>query len=80
MDLANKESVNKFAASIHDKFSKVNILVNNAGLAFVPKLTLNPDGIEVQIATNHFGHFYLTSKLWDLLRASENLRIINVSS
>lgn len=80
MDLADKESVEGFVRGIKEKYNKVNMLVNNAGIAHTPELTVNKQGLEIQMATNHFGHFYLTYMLWDILRKSENLRIVNVSS
>ena len=41
---------------------------------------VNEDGIELTLAINHFGHFYLTYLLWDRLSKSQEARIINVSS
>lgn len=80
MDLSKRESINQFTNTIKTKYNKINILINNAGISAIPELTVNSEGIEMQIATNHFGHFYLTSLLWGLLRNSPDLRIINVSS
>jgi NAD(P)-dependent dehydrogenase (short-subunit alcohol dehydrogenase family) len=34
----------------------------------------------MQMGTNYLGHFYLTYKLWPLLKKSDDLRIVNVSS
>jgi NAD(P)-dependent dehydrogenase (short-subunit alcohol dehydrogenase family) len=80
LDLASRSSIDQFADDIKAKYSHVNILINNAGVAGFPKLTVNENNIEMQMAVNHFGHFYLTYLLWDVLKDSENLRIINVSS
>jgi retinol dehydrogenase-12 len=80
LDLGSKRSIERFAESIKVKYGKVDILVNNAGLMGLPERQLSKEGYEMQMAVNHLGHFYLTYLLWDILKNSENLRIINVSS
>ncbi|AYL99345.1 SDR family NAD(P)-dependent oxidoreductase [Mucilaginibacter celer] len=79
MDLMDQESVIRFA----DEFLAVNnilhILVNNAGIMWVP-LQYNNKGYESQLATNHLGHFVLTAKLWPALKKADGARVINVSS
>lgn len=46
----------------------------------IPERKVTADGFEMQMGTNHFGHFYLTSLLWEKLKQSEGFRVINVSS
>ena len=58
----------------------MDILVNNAGVSAFPELTLNKDGIEMTMAVNHFGHFYLTSQLWPVLKSADDMRIVSLSS
>jgi len=72
LDLANLTSVREFAASIDEP---VDVLVNNAGVMAVP-LRRTVDGFEMQIGTNHLGHFALTGLLLDRIRA----RVVTVSS
>jgi NAD(P)-dependent dehydrogenase (short-subunit alcohol dehydrogenase family) len=62
LDLADLESVRRFAASISD----VDVLVNNAGVFGLP-LTRTVDGFEVHMGTNHLGHFALTMLLGDCI-------------
>jgi len=62
------------------KIQKIDCLINNAGIMFVPKYEESPQGYEMQWATNYLGHFYLTQKLMEFLNASEEPRVINVSS
>ncbi|WCJ28277.1 NAD(P)-binding Rossmann-fold superfamily protein [Euphorbia peplus] len=84
LDLASIRSVREFA----DKFIKLdlplNILINNAGIMFCP-YQLSEDGIEMQFATNHIGHFLLTNLLLDKMKETAKIsgvegRIVNLSS
>ncbi len=76
LELANLESVEAFAAAWD---GPLHILVNNAGVMAIPELQLNADGLELQFATNHVGHFALATALHGAL-AAEGARIVSVSS
>lgn len=78
-DLASFESIIKSTDKFKADFGKLDILINNAGVA-ADKPQLTEDGFELQIGVNHLGHFLLTSELLDLIKASSSPRIINVSS
>ena len=62
LDLTSLSSVRKFAAGILKSESRLDILINNAGCATIEK-KLTEDGLEVQMQSNHFGHFLLTNLL-----------------
>ena len=62
LDLASLKSVRKFAAEILTSELRLDILINNAGCATIEK-KLTEDGLEVQMQSNHFGHFLLTNLL-----------------
>ncbi|XP_006662784.1 short-chain dehydrogenase TIC 32, chloroplastic-like [Oryza brachyantha] len=84
MDLASLASVRRFAKSFSSSHAHLNILVNNAGIMACP-FQLSKDGIELQFATNHVGHFLLTNLLLDKMKLTARKtgvqgRIINVSS
>ena len=79
LDLANLDSVNKFAAEFKKKHDRLDALVNNAGIMMVP-YQKTADGFESQVGTNHLGHFALTGLLYDLLMKTEGSRVVNVSS
>jgi NAD(P)-dependent dehydrogenase (short-subunit alcohol dehydrogenase family) len=78
LDLMRLESVRSFAKTFLSNYSRLDGLVNNAGIMF-GTYQLTEDGFESQMATNHFGHFALTGLLFPLLKQSQG-RIVNVSS
>eukprot|EP00854_Cymbomonas_tetramitiformis_P009611 gene9611-11385_t len=80
LDLADLSSVQDFAGSFAAKYDTCDVLLNNAGIMAPPSRELTADGFELQIGTNHLGHFLLTSKLMPQLQAAERARIVNVSS
>jgi NAD(P)-dependent dehydrogenase (short-subunit alcohol dehydrogenase family) len=77
LDLADPASVAGFVRSWS---GPLHILVNNAGVMALPKLTRTPAGYEMQFATNHLGHFALTSGLHRWLAAAAGARVVAVSS
>ncbi|KAL5204124.1 hypothetical protein ABZP36_008995 [Zizania latifolia] len=84
MDLSSLDSVRRFAREFASSHRHLNILVNNAGIMACP-FQLSKDGIELQFATNHVGHFLLTNLLLDKMKSTAREtgvqgRIINVSS
>ncbi len=78
LDLADLADVKRAAGEIA-AYASVDILVNNAGIMFPPKPSTTADGYELQMGTNHLGHFALTAHLWPLLVTSK-ARIVSVSS
>jgi NAD(P)-dependent dehydrogenase (short-subunit alcohol dehydrogenase family) len=78
LDLADLASVRR-AAAMASKIGPLDLLVNNAGVMATP-YSRTVDGFELQMATNHFGHFALTGLLLPLLVASGDARVVTVSS
>jgi NAD(P)-dependent dehydrogenase (short-subunit alcohol dehydrogenase family) len=78
-DLSSLESVHQLATEFQKKYSKLHVLINNAGL-FNRKRHVTSDGYENTFATNYLAPFLLTNLQLGLLRASAPSRIINVSS
>jgi NAD(P)-dependent dehydrogenase (short-subunit alcohol dehydrogenase family) len=77
LDLADQASVVAFAASWH---GPLHLLINNAGVMALPDLQLTPEGWELQLATNHLGHFALALGLHQALAAAGDARIVSLSS
>lgn len=71
VDLADLQSVREFAEGVDG----VDVLINNAGVMAVP-FARTADGFEMQIGTNHLGHFALTGRL--LPRIAD--RVVTLSS
>jgi NAD(P)-dependent dehydrogenase (short-subunit alcohol dehydrogenase family) len=79
LDLTALGSVRAAVTMIRDIAPVVDVLMNNAGVMFTP-LRRTHDGFEIQIGTNHFGHFELTRLLVPQLAAAGNARIVTLSS
>ena len=78
-DLASQKDIHILAQQFQSKYSRLDVLVNNAGtIAWTRQLS--PDGIELTFALNHLSYFLLTNLLLDVLKSSAPSRIINVSS
>lgn len=77
LDLASLQSVRTFAAS-WDR--PLDLLVNNAGVMYPLRRTETADGFELQLGTNHLGHFALTGLLLPRLLAATAPRVVTVSS
>jgi NAD(P)-dependent dehydrogenase (short-subunit alcohol dehydrogenase family) len=79
LDLASFQAVKSFVQRIQDKYKRVDILINNAGVMACPK-SLTVDEFEVQFQVNYLSHFLLTNLLLDQLTLSQSPRVINVIS
>ena len=79
LDLADLASVRAAAATLAERYGRLDLLINNAGVMAPPR-TLTRDGFELQFGTNHLGHFALTLLLLPLLRAQEGARVVFVTS
>jgi len=79
LDLASLASVRDFAKTFADRHERLDVLVNNAGVMAIPRRT-TADGFEMQLGTNHLGHFALTGLLVERLLATPGSRVVNVSS
>lgn len=78
LDLASLSSVRKAAEELRTRVEKIDGLINNAGIMQTPEQKTE-DGFEMQIGTNHLGHFLWTGLLIDLVEAA-NGRVVVVSS
>jgi NAD(P)-dependent dehydrogenase (short-subunit alcohol dehydrogenase family) len=78
-DLASLTSVRALAAQLHERYEKIDVLINNAGV-MNRKRRLTEDGFEETFAVNHLAHFLLTRLVLDLVKRAAPSRIINVSS
>ncbi|XP_013407222.1 retinol dehydrogenase 12 [Lingula anatina] len=79
LDLASLQSVKEFAQRIYETEERLDVLINNAGVAWCPRGSTQ-DGFELHFGVNHLGHFLLTNLLLDLLVKSGPSRIVIVSA
>ena len=79
LDLASFRSVQEAAAELLDRSPRLDVLVNNAGVNLSER-QLTDDGLVSIMQVNHFGPVLLTSLLMPRLMASDDPRVVNVSS
>jgi NAD(P)-dependent dehydrogenase (short-subunit alcohol dehydrogenase family) len=78
-ELSNFASVTTCAESVAKLNTPVDMLICNAGIMALPELTLSQD-LELQFVVNHLGHFHLTTRLLDQVKAADDGRIVILSS
>lgn len=82
-DISSISDIENLVSQVKNKFGKIDLLVNNAGVA--PKerkdiLELNPEEFDYVTDINMKGTFFVTQKFVDLLKAAGSARIVNISS
>jgi NAD(P)-dependent dehydrogenase (short-subunit alcohol dehydrogenase family) len=79
LDLTSLESIRAAAGELRAKHPRIDLLINNAGVMFTPRQTTR-DGFELQLGTNHLGHFALTGLLLEQMLPVPGSRVVTVSS
>jgi NAD(P)-dependent dehydrogenase (short-subunit alcohol dehydrogenase family) len=78
-DLSSQSSLRQAAAQLQDRYPRLHVLINNAGV--IPRRReVTVDGLEMQLAVNHLAYFLLTNLLLPQLKVGAPSRIINVTS
>lgn len=78
-DFSDLEAVKKMAQQINEEVSKLDVLINNAGVFNSPN-TQNDAGLDMRYVVNYFAPYLLTNELLPLLKKGTGSRIINLSS
>jgi NAD(P)-dependent dehydrogenase (short-subunit alcohol dehydrogenase family) len=82
-DLAELAQVSRMADEVLERYPRLHVLVNNAGVGFGPPggaREVSADGIELRFAVNHLASYLLARRLADRLVASAPARIVQVAS
>jgi NAD(P)-dependent dehydrogenase (short-subunit alcohol dehydrogenase family) len=77
LDLADQDSVAAYAEGVLATGRPLDIVIGNAGVMACPETRVG-DGWELQLATNHLGHYALVNRLWPAI--GEGARVVSVSS
>jgi NAD(P)-dependent dehydrogenase (short-subunit alcohol dehydrogenase family) len=80
LDVADLDSVRRFAAEFLSEGKALDLLINNAGVMAIPERRTTPQGFEMQFGTNHLGHFALTGLLLPALLRQPKSRVVTVAS
>jgi NAD(P)-dependent dehydrogenase (short-subunit alcohol dehydrogenase family) len=79
LDLADPGSIAAATAEVRRLVDRIDLLINNAGVMW-PPFGVTAQGVELQFATNHLGHFAFTGRLIDLVLATPGSRVVTVAS
>jgi NAD(P)-dependent dehydrogenase (short-subunit alcohol dehydrogenase family) len=79
LDLADLDSVRAAADDVASRVERLDVLMNNAGVMAIPR-AVTAQGFEMQLGTNHLGHFALTGLLLPVLHRSPAPRVVTTSS
>jgi len=79
LDLGELASVQAFAQDFRSSHDGLDLLINNAGVMAPPRRQ-TADGFELQLGTNHLGHFALTGRLIGAMEGREDARVVTLSS
>src|SRR5712691_11824201 len=79
-DLSSQQSIRQLVENFQQRYTRLHVLINNAGAAFPGRRRESVDGLEMTFAVNYLAPFLLTNVLLDMLTASAPARIVNVSS
>lgn len=79
LDLNSLQSVREFAKAYTEKYDKLDLLINNAGV-MIPPFSKTKEGFESQMGVNYFSHFLLTNLLFPVLNKTAGARIVSLSS
>ncbi len=79
LDLGSLDSIRAFARDVSTEHDRIDILLNNAGLMATPAGRTD-DGFEMQVGTNHLGHFVLTEALMPALGRAPAARVVTMTS
>lgn len=80
LDLASLPSIAAFADRFTKRYTRLDLLINNAGVMVPPQRQQTEDGFELQLGTNYLGHFALTGQLLPFLRSTSGSRVVTLSS
>jgi len=81
VDVSDEKSVDNFSYSVHKKFGSIDSLINNAGIASMNHFLFTPVSTAKRImATNYWGTYHCIRSFINLLKKSENPRIVNFST
>jgi NAD(P)-dependent dehydrogenase (short-subunit alcohol dehydrogenase family) len=79
IDLASQSSIRSAANAVSSAYSRIDLLINNAGLMAMPEQATE-DGFESQFGVNHLGHWSLTALLMKEILAADSARVVTVTS